>query len=190
MLQGQLHIHFGTNLPVTQLWSLHGGRDYGLLGCATMSFGEWVSSYVATTCQPNLHSVTFKQTLSAINNLCCLNNEVWFFCTTVLKHIRGRKKKVFFEFCCCFSTIHVTLKLMYDTVRFCACMINFDILVIYLKYYNICSNLKTMQWQEKCAFRRKNRPCCGHQNTLLYKNNEELIHILAYIFSDLIAWST
>lgn len=41
MLQGQLHIHFGTNLPVTQLWSLHGGKDYGLLGCATMSFGEW-----------------------------------------------------------------------------------------------------------------------------------------------------
>ena len=158
MLHGLFHIHFGTNLFVTQLWSLHGGKDYGLLGCATTSFDEWVSSYVAPSIQPNLHSVTFKQTVSAINSLCCLNNEVWFFCKTVLKHSRGKKKKtVFFEFCCCFSTMQFMLKLMYDTIRFCVCMIHYDILVICLKSYNICYNLKTMQWQEKCIFQRKKR---------------------------------
>jgi hypothetical protein len=106
------------------------------------------------TCQPNLHSVTFKQTISAISSSCCLTNEVWFFCMTVLKHIReGKKnKQFFFEFCCCFSTIQFMLKLMHNTVRFCAFMNHYDILVICLKTYNIDCNLKTKQWQEKCVF--------------------------------------
>jgi len=39
-------------------------------------------------------------------------------------------------------------------------------------------------------FLRKNRPYCSHQNTLLCKNNEESVRVLAYLFCDLIFWST
>jgi hypothetical protein len=137
---------------------------------------------VLPTCQPNLHSVTFKQTISAINSLCCLNNEVWFFCITVFKHISLSSAAT--------SAPYSSCQLLYNTVRFCACMIHYDFLVICLKSYNICCNLKTMQWQEKCVFRRKRRPYCSHQNILLCKNNEESVHILASLFSYLISWST
>jgi hypothetical protein len=176
MLQGQLHIHFGTNLLVTQLWSLHGGN--GLLGCATMSLVNGFFHVLLPTCQPNLRSVTFKQTLHAINSLCCLNNEVWFFCMTLLKHIRKINSFLWVLLLLQHHTVHVKTYVWYHEIL---CLYDSlwhsGYLLQYLQYLlQIEDNAMT---REVDFLEEKKRPYCSHQNMLVCKNNEESVCILA-----------